>query len=158
MAGWAEFAQEAPELAASLEERFRHHKHCLIGTVRPDGSPRVSGIEVWMWKEDLWLGLMPDSLKGADLQRDPRLELHSAPTDLDLNAPDARLHGRAERVTDEATINAFAASLPFGGEPPHHMELYRVDVERAILVRVSGEELVLDSWDPGSSPRRHSRR
>lgn len=145
-------------MAPAVEERFRHHKHCLLATIRASGAPRVSGIEVWWWEDDVWLGLMPGSLKGSDLRRDPRFELHSAPTDLGLAEPDARLYGRARLVTDEPTITAFAATLPHPGPPPHEMDLFRLDLNGAVLVRVEGDELVLDSWEAGSAPRHHRRR
>lgn len=158
MASWAEIAAEAPGLADEAAERFRHHQHCLVATLRHDGSPRLSGIEVWWWNGDVWLGMMPDSAKGADLDRDPRFELHSTPTDLELQQPDARLWGTAERIHDEETINAFAAGLPEPGPPPHEMSLYRLDLTGASLVRVAGNELVMDVWMPGGPARRSTRR
>lgn len=158
MASWREFSSESPGMAAEVAERFQHHKHCLLATLRSDGSPRISGIEVWWWGEDLWFGLMPNSTKGADLERDHRFELHSAPTDLNLQQPDARLRGTADRVNDETTLTAFIDALPHPPVPPDEIAVYRVDLTGAVLVRVSGDDLVLDSWEPGTSPRRHTRR
>lgn len=158
MTSWSEFTREAAELAALVEARFRHHKHCLIATLRQDGSPRISGIELWWWDEDIWLGMMPDSAKGADLDRDPRFELHSAPTDLELHKPDARIQGAAERISDPARINAFAATLPDPGSPPHEMALYRLDLTGVFLVQVAGDQLAIDSWTPGGPARRTFRR
>jgi hypothetical protein len=40
MTTWAEFAQQAPELAAFGEARFRSGV-AYLGTVRDDGSPRL---------------------------------------------------------------------------------------------------------------------
>src|SRR2546429_4283378 len=42
--------------------------------------PRISGIEVEFAEGEIFLGLMPGSRKLYDLERDPRLALHS-PTD-----------------------------------------------------------------------------
>jgi hypothetical protein len=158
MTGWAGFATEAPRLARTVRDRFTHHKHVLLATLRADGSPRISGIELWFWEDDAWLGMMPDSAKRADLDRDPRFELHSAPTDLDLREPDARIRGRAVRIEDETTIAAFAAALPDPAPPPHEMALYRIELAGAALVCVEGDELVIETWRPGSLPRRQSRR
>ena len=158
MTSWAEFAHEAPDLAQTVRDRFAHHKHCLLATLRLDGSPRISGIEIWFWQDDAWLGMMPGSAKGADLDRDPRFELHSAPTDLDLREPDARIWGAAESVGDQATVSAFAATLPDPAPPPHDMALYRINLRGAVLVEVEGDELVMESWRPGAPPRRHARR
>jgi hypothetical protein len=130
----------------------------LVATLRPDGSPRISGIELWFWQDDAWLGMMPNSAKGADLDRDPRFELHTAPTDLDLQQPDARIRGTAERVEDDATIAAFAATLPNPAPPPSEMDLYRIDLTGAVVVCVEGDELVVKSWRPGSPTKRQTRR
>jgi hypothetical protein len=155
---WTDFATEAPDLARRALDRFRHHKHVLLATLRSDGSPRISGIEIWFWGDDAWLGMMSDSAKGADLERDPRFELHSAPTDLDLQEPDARIRGRAVRIEDAGTIAAFAATLPHPAPPPGDMALYRIELAGAVLVAVAGDELVIETWRPGSPPRRQSRR
>ena len=158
MTSWATFAVEAPDLAEKVRDRFAHHKHLLLATLRADGSPRISGIEIWFWGDDAWFGMMPNSAKGADLDRDSRFELHSAPTDLDLQEPDARIRGRAVRIEDEATIAEFAATLPHPDPPPGGMALYRIELSGAVLVGVEGEELVIETWRPGSPPHRQSRR
>jgi len=158
VARWSELVSEAPDLAAEIRRRFTHHKHCLLATLRRDGSPRISGIEIWFWKDDVWLGMMPNSTKGADLDGDGRFELHSAPTDLDLQQPDARIRGVVERIRDTDTIDAFAATLPDPSPPPHDMALYRIDLIGVVLVRVEGDELVMDSWRPGTPTRRQTRR
>ena len=158
MTGWADFAEEAPDFARDVRARLTHHKHCLLATLRSDGSPRISGIEIWFWQNDAWFGMMPNSAKGADLNRDPRFELHSAPTDLDLKRPDARIRGRAVRITDAVTIAEFAAALPDPAPPPHEMDLYRINLTGAVLVGVEGDELVMESWRHGRPPKRQARR
>ena len=59
---------------------------------------------------ELWLAMMPDSRKAADLRRDPRFSLHSAPLDLELRDGDARIDGHAVEVHDDATIERFLGS------------------------------------------------
>lgn len=156
--GWAGFRSEAPDLAEKVRARFSHHKHCLLATLRLDGSPRISGIEIWFWQDDAWLGMMPGSAKGADLDRDPRFELHSAPTDIDLQEPDARIWGTAVRIEDQATIDDFATTLPHPAPAPGEMLLYRIKLEGAVLVGVDGDELVIDTWRQGVPPHRQTRR
>ena len=84
MATWGEFEAEQPALAANVRERFDVHKHKTLATLRADGSPRISGIEVEFADGQICLGMMPDSLKLNDLRRDPRLAVHSPTKD----APD----------------------------------------------------------------------
>ena len=155
MPSWSEFTEIAPELAAAVKERFIAHRHCLLGTLRSDGFPRISGIEAHFFDAHLWLGMMPESVKGGDLRRDPRFSLHSAPTDLDLLEGDAKLHGRAIEIHDIDLIAAFAESLPTEQHseppPPGGMELFRADISDVSLVRVDAprELLVIDSWQAG---------
>lgn len=159
MTSWSEFAAIAPELADAVAARFDDHLHALLATLRRDGFPRISGIEAHFFGDDLWLGMMPDSVKGADLQRDPRFSLHSAPTDLEMVEGDAKIHGRAVLEEDEETIAAFVASLPHE-DPPGPMDLFRVDVVDVSLVRVdmAAKELVIDSWGIGELAARQRRR
>ena len=146
MARWDELEAAAPELAARVRERFAAHRHNLLATLRRDGSPRISGIEVQQSGGQLWIGMMGGSRKAADLQRDPRLAVHSAPVDLDLADGDAKVSGRAEEVVDEAEIAAWLGDL--GSEPPGPFHLFRVDVEEVSVVRVDGDHLVIDAWRP----------
>jgi Pyridoxamine 5'-phosphate oxidase len=158
MASWKDVTTAAPELAARVVERFGANKHALIATVRRDGSPRLSGIETDFSDGELWLGMMPDSLKSADLQRDPRFSIHSAPIDLELADGDAKLSGRAELVTDEAFVAEYLRKFgEANGEAPEGADLFRVDVLDASIVTVDGNLLVIDSWRVGEAPKRQTR-
>lgn len=154
---WAEFSVTHPAFAAEIESAFTRHRHCIIGTVRPDGSPRLSGMEAWFWDGDLMLGMMPGSKKAGDLERDPRFELHSAPLDLELQQGDARVRGRVEAVEDEARVAAFAASLPHDGSGDLAIALFVAHLSGAVLIRVEGDLLVIDRWRPGEPLVRHQR-
>ena len=43
---WARFTEATPELAELGRERFARHDLCLVGTLRRDGSPRISPCEL----------------------------------------------------------------------------------------------------------------
>ena len=75
---WSEFAEAAPELARLGEERFDRAGVVLVGTIRKDGSPRISPVEPLIGQGRLLLGMMPRSKKALDLLRDPRCLVHSA--------------------------------------------------------------------------------
>lgn len=155
MASWSAFEEQAPELAARVQARFRAHKHLLLATLRRDGAPRISGIEVLLALGELWLGMMTDSVKGRDLLRDPRLALHSAPLDLELADGDAKVSGRAIEVTDPAALAAYWAVL---ARDPMDASVFRVDIEEAAVTTVAGDELVIDSWRAGEAPRQVRRK
>jgi hypothetical protein len=89
MASWQEIAEQAPELATAVRERFAVRKHCTLATLRNDGSPRISGTEVEFADGQLWIGSMPRAVKALDLRRDPRMALHSPTVDPPEENPSA---------------------------------------------------------------------
>lgn len=156
MATWAELAAAAPELAGRVQARFAASRHNLLATLRRDGAPRISGVEVQHSGGQLWVGMMGGSRKADDLLRDPRLALHSVPVDLELREGDAKVSGRATEVVDEAEIAAWLGDL--GSQPPGPFHLFRVDVEEVSIVRVDGDHLVIDAWRPERGSWRVERR
>ncbi|MEO8292570.1 MAG: pyridoxamine 5'-phosphate oxidase family protein [Actinomycetota bacterium] len=160
MPSWEEVARAAPELATAVRERFDAHRHKVLATLRADGSPRLSGIEVTFKDGEVWLGMMPRSRKSVDLQRDPRLALHSATTDPELAGGDARISGRAIHVTEPGAMAELVAGDERHADGPPPGEVYRVDVDEIVWVRVDvgADQLVIESWRDGSSVRRVERR
>ncbi|MFI6813162.1 pyridoxamine 5'-phosphate oxidase family protein [Nonomuraea sp. NPDC050328] len=156
MTTWAEFEQDAPQLAAVVHRLMSGHKHKVLATLRKDGSPRVSGTETAFRDGELWMGSMPGAVKALDLRRDPRMAIHVTSPDPDESDPsswpgDAKVSGRAEEVTDPAVLAAH--ELPGSGA-----HLFRVSVEEVVWTRVSGDELVIDSWHAGRGFRRIARK
>ena len=165
---WAEMEAEVPEFAARLKAVLDRHKHKTMATLRRDGSPRISGTELQFAGGDLYTGSMPDSLKGRDLRRDPRVAIHSASEDADETDPeswtgDAKLAGTAQLVTDPAEIAAFwaafatehdAAQQPAGADSS---DLFRLDLTEAVLVSIELPHMVIESWHPGRGHRRRLR-
>ena len=151
MASWNGFVQQAPELAGAVRARLTATLHCILGTLRADGSPRLTGLEAHFGEGELWLAMMPDSRKADDLRRDPRFSLHSAP-DVSMVDGDAKVSGRALLVDDDETRARFAAMLP-QSPPSSGFALFRADLADASLARVDGEHMVIDSWRDGDAPR-----
>ncbi len=97
---WREVVAAEPAFAEQVLRIFDQRKHKTLATLRADGSPRISGIEAEFADGDVWLGMMPDSVKLRDLQRDPRLSLHATSDDPPADRPsawmgDAKISGRA---------------------------------------------------------------
>jgi Pyridoxamine 5'-phosphate oxidase len=164
MATWKEITQTVPEFAARVAAWFAADKHAVLATLRADGSPRVSGIEP-LFFDELWLGSMPGSRKGADLRRDPRFALHgytsSNRMDPTTGVGDAKVSGRALEVTDQATIDAYLEQCRAHGAPaPEGMdfELFRADIQEVVAISVEGDQLVVETWRPGQELRRHARK
>jgi hypothetical protein len=161
MSSWSEVVLAAPELGATVKERFEAHGLALLATLRRDGSPRISGIEPLFALGELWLGMMPGSLKARDLLRDGRFALHSATIDKQVTNGDARIAGSAVSVGDDATLanfrEAFAAAT--GYPPPDGpFQLFRADVDELSLIKPGGDHLDIDWWHAGKGVRHVERR
>ena len=68
-----------------------------LGTLRPDGSPRVHPVTPVIG-EQLFLFMEPSSPKGKDLQRDPRYTLHAAVEDSSGGGGEFYVRGRATLI------------------------------------------------------------
>jgi len=95
MMAWKDVERAEPEFAQCVRALFDRRRHKTIATVRADGSPRISGIEVAFEDGELTFGSMPGARKGADLGRDPRFALHSATID-PVQGAEARWPGEAK--------------------------------------------------------------
>jgi hypothetical protein len=151
MASWAEFASAEPLLARRIEERFGIRKHKTLATLRKDGSPRISGTEVEFADGEIFLGMMPGSLKLHDLERDARLALHS-PTD---DPPARNPRGWA----GEAKLAGTAHEVDFPDSPVAGGRRFRVDITEVVLTHLNeaGDQLVIESWHPGKGGQRLER-
>ena len=161
MATWDDVSASAPELAVAARALFDAYRHKTLATLRKDGSPRISGIEVAFVDGDLWFGGLWQSLKALDLRRDPRFALHSGTGDADPVTwkGDAKLAGRAEEITDPARVAAIQAAS--GGEaPPGPSHLFRADITEVVVTRVGDpqDHLVIEVWREGAGVRRVERR
>ncbi|MGQ0803760.1 MAG: pyridoxamine 5'-phosphate oxidase family protein [Actinomycetota bacterium] len=157
MATWKEVEVAAPELSAAVRQLFDAHKHKALATLRRDGSPRISGTEVSFRDGELWLGMMDRSLKARDLQRDPRLAIHSPMLDAEMAEGDAKIGGRAIEVDDVAAKQA----LTDGGPDPGPFHLFRVHVTEIVRITLGGDppdHLVIESWHEGAGLHRVERR
>jgi len=136
MASWAEIAAAEPDFARRVQARFDAYRHKTMATIRRDGSPRISGIEVQFTEGQVVLGMMPGSLKAKDVQRDPRIALHSGTEDPKETA--------GELI--DAKIAGTAMEVPADG---HHA--FHVDVKEAVLISVGepADHLVIETWREG---------
>jgi hypothetical protein len=148
MARWAEIEAVDREFADRVQALFDAHRHKVLATLRRDGSPRVSGIEVSFADGDVWIGSMPVSRKAADLARDPRLALHCTsddpPEDPTTWKGDAKLAGRAVVEDDPARLK----SMGEGGDSSG--VLYRIDITEVVLTGMGDPPDHLDVlvWTP----------
>jgi pyridoxamine 5'-phosphate oxidase-like protein len=155
---WKEFAAAAPRIAAVfLRRHAATGRLCLLGTLRPDGFPRISPMEPCLFEDGLWLIGMPDTAKFADLRRDPRFALHTATVDTHVGDGDAKVWGSAEDVPDPALHQRFAQDLlertgfDLRGRSFDHF--FRARIVGASAVELTDGHLDITVWRAGSTER-----
>jgi hypothetical protein len=147
---WETFTAAEPALAATVEARFGAYTHHVLATLRKDGSPRTTGLEVRFLHGELWLGMMPNSLKALDLRRDPRFALQANPGEGTGMGGDVRISGRAIEVDDPVTKAAYTKEV----EPPQPFHLFRTELTEVTRTYVEDDTyLVVQVWKPGQPLR-----
>jgi hypothetical protein len=138
---WQTFAAQAPELAALGRARMDAAQVVLLGTLRKDGSPRITPIEYFFFEGQLTIGGMWQSKKMTDLLRDPRCTIHSAVTSKEGVEGDFKLAGRAIAQEPGAFRDRYLAAYreATGWAPSEPFHLFSIDVhEAAFLIFESG--------------------
>lgn len=152
-ASWAEFRAAEPEFADLVRSRFQAFQHHVLATLRPDGSPRLSGLEGDFRGDELWLGMMIGSRKALDLRRDPRFSMYANPgTGTGMAGGDVRISGRAHEVRDPDEFARYAQSSEHG-EVPERFHLFRAELTEAVRVTIEDPHIVFQVWHPGRSLR-----
>ena len=95
---WDAFETACPEIATLAVQRFAKDELVMLGTIRADGSPRISPCEVDIAEGHLLIGMMWRSKKALDLLRDPRCVVHSVTCDRMGTDGDLKLYGRMTDV------------------------------------------------------------
>jgi len=141
MAAWKDLEQAEPEFAARVQRLFDAGRHKTIATLRADGSPRISGIEVEFADGELKFGSMAGARKGADLRRDPRFALHG-PTFHPQDGKEAEWPGEA-KIAGRAVPAGAVDHEPDG-------VLFLADISEVVITRLNPEAtlLVIESWTP----------
>lgn len=149
---WDQFVAATPEFAAFGWERFEKHRVVLLLTIRKDGTPRLSPLEVPVIVDgEILLGMMYRSNKARDLLRDPRCVLHNAVTNPECTDQEFKLRGRARAIENAETKRKFAAAVKaklgfdVGDQPMH---LFAFDIESAGAVKIADEKMWTRAW-PG---------
>ncbi|MEV0979201.1 pyridoxamine 5'-phosphate oxidase family protein [Streptomyces sp. NPDC049915] len=150
-ADWDFFTAAEPDFARTVEERFRAFTHHVLVTLRRDGSPRTSGLEVDFRGGALWLGMMHGSLKARDLHRDPRFALQANPGEgTGMAGGDVRISGRAYEVPDGPEKSGYVKEA----EPPQPFHLFRTELTEVVRTYVEDEKyLVVQVFKPGEPLR-----
>jgi hypothetical protein len=155
---WADFEDAAAELAALGLEGFREQNLALVGTLRTDGWPRISANEVYFVDGELLLGMMRDSRKSKDLERDPRITVMTPQCDREAKRGDFKAYGRAVEVTEPTLRQRYGdtvyAAINWRPEEPY--PLFALEVESAAYISFGdGHRLLRWSLAGGLERLRH---
>ena len=150
MTAWKDVERAEPEFAQRVRGLFDARRHKTIATVRADGSPRISGIEVAFEDGELAFGSMPNARKGADLRRDPRFALHSATID-PVEGAEAQWPGEA-KISGRAI---YARPLTEGSDG----DRFYADIAEVVHTHLNQKAtmLVVQWWTPAHGLRRIER-
>jgi hypothetical protein len=150
---WAAFRAAEPEFADAVRARFQAFQHHVLATLRPDGSPRLTGLEGDFRGDELWLGMMIGSRKALDLRRDPRFSMYANPgTGTGMGGGDVRISGRAVEVTDPEEFARYAGDAA-EGEAPERFHLFRAELSEVVRIRVEDPHIIFQVWHPGRALR-----
>lgn len=157
MITWEQLEAAAPPIGQLARQRLEATRVALLGTVRSDGSPRISPIEPYLSQGQLLFGAMSWSLKTRDLRRDPRCVLHSAITAPDAGDPEVKLYGRAVQATSELRDGCSAGWWQQG---PDAALVFVLLIERATSIEwdVQDSQMLVRRWSPGHGLTETNRR
>jgi hypothetical protein len=136
-AGWREMELGAPEIARLGMARLNAARIALLGTLRCDGSPRISPVEPYFAAGQLLVGAMAWSTKAADLRRDPRYVLHSTVTGPDSGEEELKLYGSAVEAGQD--LRGKAAGAWWQTWPAEKATVFRLHIAQAVAIE----------WDTG---------
>ena len=150
---WSEMQSGQPGLAALGRRRLLEPGVVLVATIRGDGTPRISPVEPFVMDGDLWLSMMWQSRKAADLLRDPRVLVHSVVTGRDGGEGEFKIRGIAGAVQDQAVQRRYAREVAgaLGWNPdPGRFHLFAVSIGEVAFIRyddANGDQHVA-MWPP----------
>ncbi|HEY4023409.1 MAG TPA: pyridoxamine 5'-phosphate oxidase family protein [Pseudonocardiaceae bacterium] len=158
MATWDQFQKVAPHIAAVFERRHAATDNlCMLGTLRPDGFPRISPMEPRFFEGQLWIGGMPGTAKFEDLTRDPRFALHTATIDTHVTDGDAKVWGTIEDVADEELHQRYADALfqetGFDIRGRRFEHFFGTHLVGASAVEINNGHLEITMWTDGACER-----
>jgi hypothetical protein len=148
LADWHDVERGAPDIARLGAARLNAARVAMLGTLRRDGSPRISPIETSILNGRLLVGAMPWSAKAADLGRDPRYVLHSTVTGPDSGEGELKLHGLADQAGP--AVRGEPADAWWSARPPDQAVVFQLRIGLALFVEWDMERslMTIHRWSP----------
>jgi len=149
MASWPDLEQAAPHIARAGRALLDQARVALLGTLRPDGSPRISPVEPYFADGQLIFGLMSWSGKARDLRRDPRCVLHTTISGPNAGEPELKLYGLAATASD--LLRNACHQAWWTAQPHTTADVFLLDVTQAVLIEwdLQRGQMTSTHWSPG---------
>lgn len=147
---WANLASEAPQLAATGEERL-HGRVSYLATVRADGSPRVHPVTPIIGDGSLFVFMEPTSPKGRDLERGSRFALHCGVEDNEGSGGEFTCSGIARRLDDAASRERAARHATYA--IAERYILFELLTDEAAGKQYADDGAVWSRWRAGGETR-----
>ena len=149
MASWPDLDQAAPHITRTGHARLNQARMALPGTLRPDGSPRISPAERYFTGGQPMSCLMTWSGKARDLRRDPRCVLHTTISRPDAGEPELKLYGLTAAAGDQLRDACRQAWRT--GQPRAAADGFLLDVTQAALIEwdLQRGQMTSTHWSPG---------
>ena len=150
MVSWAGFADAAPDLAAAGLERFMRSEIVLIGSIRKDGSPRISPVESDIVDGELMAGMMWRSKKALDLLRDPRCVVHATVHDRMDAMGEFKVRALAIDIQDSHKRERYCRVLyeRIKWRPEGDFHLFAFDIKSAAHIHYGDSKQNVTTWNP----------
>ncbi len=148
MAHWRDLDRDAPQIARPGLARLAGAGVAMLGTLRRDGSPRISPVEPHLVRGQLLVGALIWSKKASDLLRDPRYVLHSIVTGPDSGEAELKLHGSAVRAG--RGLRGAPSQAWWSGQPPEQAVVFALRIATALFVEWDIEhcQMTVHRWSP----------
>jgi hypothetical protein len=145
---WQRLVASGGDLAEILQAEFGRAP-ATIGTIRRDGSPRISNVEPAVVDDVLYIGMMWQSKKALDVSRDPRVALRNAVATSTGNERELTLRGRVAEVTNPVERERYlaATATAIGWREPFH--LFAVEIESVSFVAYGDGLQTVRLWPQG---------
>lgn len=147
MSTWAEFAEQAPQIAEHGRAVWQRSGLMFLGTVRRDGSPRVHPVVPILAGGCLGVAIAEWSPKWKDLARDPRCVLHGLPGTGD---DEFVLRATTKPALDRARFVAAAKHELHDSDHIVEFDLVQADLGYWENVGQPGTFAVRWRWTPGA--------
>ncbi len=157
---WPEFELAAADLAVHGRELFRRFGFVFIGTIRADGTPRISPVEVHIVTGHLMLVMITGTQKVRDVHRDPRVTLQTPVMDPAEPGDELKLSGRVAIESDsrQRTATADVIESTSGWRPGESWSFFHLRVTAVAHISWERGDMLLTRWSMSRGLRATERR